>query len=393
MSPLLRYSRTNLLPMFMLRFLPFLLLLSACTGASDHSVSSAGEQVLESAKAKVAANATYRYHYSYRWDNGYSDSLNIHYTRLAGTEPGFAFLAEGTDKDIFFDGDDLLQLNHHQRTAIRTTAATIAARDDYFLGKLYFQATPFELPDLDEVDQAQQVTLNEQQLWAYEVTTQQVNTASNPVDTTVETQTYFISPEENVLVHFRRVVQQRGTIIRTVDVSFSDHAYEVKPHSFTAADRPKTSRYLELSPQEVARKKQSRLITVGERLTRADYSDLQGKEQLLYGVPGKKSVVMFGFIGCGLCESALRKMAAKDYYTQPNLTLYYSSPVDQAAKLEQYLQRKGLPYAGFSKESHMNDNFGVAAFPTFVFIDEQGVVEAVFGGYDDEVARRIMGGA
>lgn len=381
-----------LLLMFAFRFLPFVVLLSACTGAADHSVSAASEQVLESARAKVAANASYRYHYAYQWDNGYADSLNIHYSRQGGTKSGFAFLAEGADKDIFFDGNDLLQLSHHRRTAIRTTAATIAARDDYFRGKLYFQATPFELPDSDEVNQAQLVTLNEQQLWAYDVTTQGVNTASGQVDTTVETRTYFISPEENVLVHFRRVLRQRGTTLRTVEVSFSDHAYEVKPHGFTAADRPVTSRYVELSPQEVARKKQSRLITAGEQLARADYADLQGTEQLLYGIPGKKSVVMFGFIGCGLCESALRQMAAKDHYTRPNLTLYYSSPVDREDKLKQYFKRKGLPYSGFSKESHMNDNFGIAAFPTFVFIDEQGVVEAVFGGYDEGVERRIMGG-
>jgi len=174
-------------------------------------------------------------------------------------------------------------------------------------------------------------------------------------------------------------------VIRTVDVSFKDHDYRTTPHSFTTADRPSTSLYLELSPEEVARKKQSRLITVGERLTRADYIDLDGKERLLYGEAGKESVVMFGFIGCGLCASALRKMAANDHYVRPGLTMYYSSPVDEALKLRPYIEGKALPYPSFGKESHMNDNFGVAAFPTFVFIDEQGVVEAVFGGYDEEV--------
>lgn len=377
--------------MFALRFLPFVLLLTACTGGSDRSISSTSEQVLTSAKAKIAANATYRYQYTYHWDNGYADSLNIHYTRQADTKSGFAFLAKGTDQDIFFDGTDLLQLNHHRRAAIRTTATEIASRDNYFRSKLYFQATPFELPDAETVDRAEQVMLNDQQLWAYDVATQKVNEISGRTDTTVETRTYFISPEENVLVHFRKVMKQGGTVIRTVDVSFRDHAFDVAPYSFTTADRPITSRYVELSPQEVARKKQSRLITVGERLTRADYSGINGKERLLYGVPGKKSVIMFGFIGCGLCTSALQKMAAKDYYTQPNLTMYYSSPVDKEAKLKQYFKRKGLPYPGFSKESHMNDNFGVAAFPTFIFIDEEGVVEAVYGGYDEVVERRIVG--
>lgn len=378
--------------MFALRYLPFVILLAACTGASDRSVSSIGEEVLRSARAKVSANASYRYHYAYRWDNGYADSLNIHYTRQTDTKFGFAFLAEGRDQDIFFDGTDLLHLNHHQRTATRTTATAIASRDDYFRGKLYFQATPFGLPKADEIDQAQRVILNDQQLWAYDVTTQKVSEISGRADTMVETRTYFISPEKNVLVHFRRSVEQGGTVIQTVDVSFRDHVFAGVPYRFTAADRPVTNGYVELSPQEVARKKQSRFITVGERLTRADYVDISGKERLLYGTAGKKSVIMFGFIGCGLCEAALRKMAAREHFTRPNLTLYYSSPVDKAGNLKQYFQRKDLPYPGFSKESHMNDNFGVAAFPTFVFIDEEGVVEAVFGGYDTAVERRIMGG-
>jgi len=34
----------------------------------------------------------------------------------------------------------------------------------------------------------------------------------------------------------------------------------------------------------------------------------------------------------------------------------------------------------------MNENFNVASFPTFVLINEDGGVERVIGGYDQEVS-------
>ena len=261
--------------MTILRLLLPLLTFTACTNVSNRTTGNprlpeGAAQILAATHAKVAANPAYRYHYAYQWDNGYADSLTIHYTRRPESDHGFAFLAEGNDQDIFFDGRDLLKLDHHRRTAIRTTQQEIAAREDYFAGKLYFQATPHDLPAVEMIDHAELITDNGGDRWAYDIVTHRLLGSPERPDTVFTTRTYYIDPAEEVLTRVRRIDRQRGVITRQADVYFRDYAFHPEPHQFTAVDRPVTSRYVELSPEEVARKKQSRLSAVGERVTRGD---------------------------------------------------------------------------------------------------------------------------
>ena len=53
-------------------------------------------------------------------------------------------------------------------------------------------------------------------------------------------------------------------------------------------------------------------------------------------------------------------------------------------------KKKAFPFVGFGKESLMNENFKVASFPTFVLINEDGGVERVIGGYDQEVVELLF---
>ncbi len=64
--------------------------------------------------------------------------------------------------------------------------------------------------------------------------------------------------------------------------------------------------------------------------------------------------------------------------------------MDEASKLRTYLKQKDFPFISFGKGSLMNDNFKVAGFPTFVLIDEEGGVERVIGGYDEEVGTLLF---
>lgn len=105
----------------------------------------------------------------------------------------------------------------------------------------------------------------------------------------------------------------------------------------------------------------------------------------LYGDPGRETVAMFSFIGCGGCEYAMREMKKEQFKARDGMSLYYSSPVNPNTAVKAYLGKKGFPFTAFSKESNMNEDFGVDFFPTFVRIDADGRVAEVVSGYDDNV--------
>ena len=99
---------------------------------------------------------------------------------------------------------------------------------------------------------------------------------------------------------------------------------------------------------------------------------------------------MFSFIGCGGCEYAMREMKNKDFAIRDGLELMYSSPVDKSVALPRYFKKKTFPFVGFGEEGLMNENFNVASFPTFVLINEEGSVERVMRGYDEEVEQILF---
>jgi thioredoxin-related protein len=53
--------------------------------------------------------------------------------------------------------------------------------------------------------------------------------------------------------------------------------------------------------------------------------------------------------------------------------------------------KKGFPFSAFSKESNMNEDFSVLAFPTFVLINSEGEVSQVVSGYTAEVREMLFG--
>ncbi len=80
-------------------------------------------------------------------------------------------------------------------------------------------------------------------------------------------------------------------------------------------------------------------------------------------------------------------------YTPFELTkekAFDSSPVDKKTALRPYLDKKGFPFTAFSKESGMNEDFSVYAFPTFVLIGADGVVRKVVSGFGAEAREMIL---
>jgi thioredoxin-related protein len=248
-----------------------------------------------------------------------------------------------------------------------------------------FHGDPKALPEPALIDHITDTIIGGKKLYAYSITTY-TPSAENPDKGLVSTRVYYLDPERQVVDRIRNISHAGQDTSQVIDYFFSDYSFADDYHAFGASDRTKSLAYREISKADDKKERQSGLIRPGAQLHRADYTDINDKEQLIYDKVGKKTVVMFGFIGCGACAHALGEMKKKKFAVKGGIDLVYSSPIDESSTLQNYLKKKYFPFISFGKDSRMNDNFKVAGFPTFVLIDEQGGVERVIGGYDDVVA-------
>ncbi|TXF82162.1 hypothetical protein FUA23_21870 [Neolewinella aurantiaca] len=366
------------------------LLLTHCEAPAPGENTTDAISVLEATRSKMLTTPTHHYRFTSAWDNRYSrstwaDSMDITYSWLPGSDLGFAFFAEGTGSSVLYDGKDELKIDHNKRKVIRTTAAEIGNNPDYFAHAMSFHGDPKSLPEPAAVDLVSDTIINGRKLYSYSQTTKSP-AAGGPNTTYV----YLLDPEQKVVDRIRKISHLGGDTSQVIDYFFTDYSFSEDLHEFGDADRHRSMAYREVSKAADKEERRSGLIKPGAQLHRADYTDINSKRQMLYGKSSKKTVIMFGFIGCSNCELAFREMKKKEFATRDDVELVYSSPVNDAAALKPYLEKKAFPFTSFGENSRMNDNFKVAGFPTFVLIDQKGTVEKVIGGYDSEVERMLF---
>lgn len=350
--------------------------------------------VLEATRTKMLTTPTHHYQFTSLWDNRFasstfSETMKITYSYLPDSELGFGFFAAGADADVLYDGKDKLKIDHVKRKVIRTTAAEISENPAQFSKLMCFHGDPKALPDPADLDRITDTIIAGHHQFVYTITTR-TPSVQHPNKESVATREYYLDTKEQVVNRIRNISHVGRDTSQIIDYVFSDYVFSDEYHEFGAAERAKTQAYREVSKTDDKKERQSGLIRPGAQLHRADYVDIEGKEQLIYGKAGKKTMVMFGFIGCGNCEYAFREMKKKQFAVSSKVDLVYSSPVDASSRLESYLKKKEFPFTGFGKNSRMNDNFKAAGFPTFVLIDEKGGVEEVIGGYDQQVEELLF---
>lgn len=86
----------------------------------------------------------------------------------------------------------------------------------------------------------------------------------------------------------------------------------------------------------------------------------------------------------------MRELKNNKYNIKDGLDFYYSSPVDNQSTLAAYLRKKEFPFPAFSRESGMNQEFSIFAYPTFVLIDSEGMVTQVLAGFDEAVKEVLL---
>jgi thiol-disulfide isomerase/thioredoxin len=166
-------------------------------------------------------------------------------------------------------------------------------------------------------------------------------------------------------------------------------AGELKQEDFRAdlAERAKQHESMEKYYLDTAER---RAKVVGRPAAEFETTDVDGKKVKLTDLRGQVVVLDFWYRGCGWCIKAMPQInqLADDFAGKPVAVFGMNTDrKDEDAKF--VIEKMALKYPTLKAEG-LPQKFGVQGFPTFVVIDQQGVVHDLHVGYSPTL-REDMG--
>ena len=88
-------------------------------------------------------------------------------------------------------------------------------------------------------------------------------------------------------------------------------------------------------------------------------------------------------IGCGGCEQTRSTLARQNFTLSDAYVGFYVNPTNTAEQIVNYHAKKPWPLTMAAVDPEFAERYGVYVYPTFITVDESGVVEEITEGYDE----------
>jgi len=352
----------------------------ACTKDADNYKSLADSRALLNKAQSLS------YNYTSVWDNRFNkttfkDSTLMIISRLENLTMMYGVHAMSRGDEYIFAGDTYLEILHNEKKILNHDLQTINQHPKDVLSGTFLMHMPLDILDMDSLHYVRDTILDHIPYAQYRSTTSRPSMSDSAILMTYHTD-HFIDVDS---LQYNRVV---ATSIKGVDTlqvitsKFENLVLSEATYSFDMLDRIKNLGYKLTTQREEDADREFKRIHVGEQLTHQSFVNIDGLDVAITK-PNKTTIVMFSFMGCGGCEIALKKMERKEFDFEKNINFYYSSPVDRGEVLKEYLKNKNYYFPAFGKESKMNDQFSISSYPTFVVLDDQGIVQKIEWDYDE----------
>ena len=117
--------------------------------------------------------------------------------------------------------------------------------------------------------------------------------------------------------------------------------------------------------------------------------DLEGKKVSLQDFRGKKVLIDFSMINCGWCKYALDKFNDPGFEFRDEVVTLYINPIDKKERMEKYIMHNIINFPVLTDAKETGLAYGVSGYPTFFIIDENGVIEKTFVGFQEEMMQMV----
>lgn len=345
-------------------------------------------EVLSVAIKKVENAQSLRYNYSSYWDNRFNettfqDSASIILSQFENELGTYGVHAVARGDEFIFSGDRYLEILHSDSSISNTYTSVVNENPKDYISSTYMMNLPLDILELEDLDYLKDTVIENNKFIVFRNTTLNPSVSDSNILMTHHTDHYIGIDSFNYdRVHITSIRDQ--DTLQVIVTKFEEMIYEDVKYNFDVMDRILNLDYKILSKFEVEEDREALSIDVGEQIGYQSFENISGDDVVITN-SNRTSVIMFSFIGCGACEIAMRKMQDKKMNFKEGVDFYYSSPVDKKEILKKYLDKKKFYCTAFGKESKMNDHFQIYSYPTFVVLDDQGVVQLIEFGYDESI--------
>lgn len=375
------------------KMVPYGMLLCIVTMLSCGEMNSP-ERILVEVQQKIANTSAIRYSYHSETNNlfnetHYADSAEVGYYKLEESHHGFGLHVISKKDKYSYDGFELSKLEHDNKRIVQYDPQEIESDPDYFSRFTFFANNPMMIINYHDFAAIRDTMINGQKCFVYK---DEVQRKSNS-DTTVMVRYqkwFFVEKESKDIVQIADITIRDSDTLQVLDCFFNDYSYRDEGIPFPKMDPKNEVEYDRVSELDAEEEFAYVPIKEGEKLSKSSYIDVDGREISLFGEDEKSCLIMFSFIGCAPCETALKDFKAAHYDFSKEINFYYSSFQNDSSALKRYLEKKEFPNSGFGKESHMIDEFSLYHAPSFVLIDSSGTIIKVIEGYDEEVKATLL---
>lgn len=193
----------------------------------------------------------------------------------------------------------------------------------------------------------------------------------------------FINPESKLPGRWERRNYFKGSLSQRVIVVYEDFKLS-DDETPLLINVPKTY------PSGLFSQKKTVLpIEKGEKAPEFERKDLAGNTISLADFKGKKVLLKFSSFSCGNSHEALLYMNQDDYRLPENIEPIYLAMWDKEADVMDYFSKvkTEMPVLPFSGD--IAERYHVTSTPTFILVDEKGIIENVVIGFDKDFLNKL----
>ncbi|HMR89295.1 MAG TPA: hypothetical protein PKD51_14135 [Saprospiraceae bacterium] len=350
------------------------------------------DAVLEKVIDKLQQNVNISYDYLTKTDNYFNstfivDSGSVIRFSSAGGLHKFGFCVKQKQVAYLFDGIHFSRYKHDEKVKVVYDEGEIQSDESYFDNFGFWAQSPFQLADMEGLVKLEDKFVEGRKCHVFLKETK----VPSLVDTTLidtNQKFWFIDKESHEVSMIRNIIILENDTLQKMEHMFLNFSY--------GQDEKNAIKGLEDLNYEVvlAENEYPELeitpIKIGQKVKNNKYVNIHNEETIIYGEDGKSSLIVFGLIGCGACELAIKDLLAIYPNLKKDINVFYTSFQNKNFAVEKYIQRKKLPIVAFGAESNMIVDFQLYTSPTYLFIDKNGFVTEILEGFDQENRTKLL---
>lgn len=340
--------------------------------------------LLIEAQSKIDKSSFISYQYTSLWPNpvGKIDTVSGRsvFSKKTNTYFDYDYKFSNNKYELMYIDDKLTEVKHEDSTVVlhskedQKNRKGFISRDNSFL-----MFSPLTLLKHNDWKYVKDTTMQEERNKNYSRV--EMDTTINGKHIHVESH-IFIDTSASVN-RFERRAYLNNAPSQTITIIFSNYEFgqEPNPIVYILPENYKSQMY--------GNREDMRLLAVGEKAPDFDVKDIDGNSISLKSFQGKKVLLNFSVINCGYCKLALEEINRQEKPLPYGVKGVYINPIDGKSDVEYYVGKLNVPFPVVAGAKDIGKAYGVSAYPTFLLIDEEGVIEKVQLGYDKKFIESI----